>query len=165
MIDIIKELGRPLTFKPIFDNLRQKAVLERHRLLSHPVNHDLTLEWVLRNEVQVVNTLTKQIRKHKYRPQTAQQHEILLDKTRQLFSLAWPDRIVEMALARIINQTISPSYTESLYSYRKGYGNLAAIKSLAGFIAQQHKLDKDIYLAKRDIENFGQSIMSCLSWN
>lgn len=158
MSDILKELIKTQAYRPVFHNLRQKASTDPYRLFSHPVNCQITLDWVLRNEDSVSKFLTKAIKKQSYRPQPAHRHLVQLDKPRQLFSLAWPDRIVEMALARLIDQIVSPNLSSNLHSYRKGLGNLTAVKALADFVAEQLKDNNKVYLIKRDIKDFGQSV-------
>jgi hypothetical protein len=156
--DIFKELIRTQAFKPVFHSLRQKASSAPYRLLSHPVNCQVTLDWILRNEDSVSRFLIKAIKKQSYHPQPAHRHLVQLDKPRQLFSLAWPDRIVEMTLAKLIDQVVSPNLSSNLHSYRKGLGNLTAVKALADFVSERLENNEKVYLVKRDIKDFGQSV-------
>jgi len=162
MNNLYPQLCDKKVYREVFNKLRAKAKAEKRRLSSTPCSKSVSLRWILANESYVVRSIIREIRSKSFSFSPALRHSVKLDKQRDLFSLPWPERIVEAAISELVNKLIEPQLSEQLFSFRKGRGNLCALNSVARFLVSNPAAD--IYCIKRDISRFGESIEGDLLW-
>ena len=76
------------------------------------------------------------------------------EKIRTLYTVAWPYRVVLMALQALIAKRMEEYYSPRLFSYRKGMGTFTAHRAFREYL----KNKKKVWVAKRDVTGFGDSI-------
>jgi len=158
VMDLFQLLSDRRSYDSVYDKLRKKAEAEPHKLHSAPVEGDISLRWLLLAQDKIVRYLVREIRAKRYFPGECNLNLLMLDKPRELFSLAWPDRIVEALVAQTLQQLFEPRFSTALYSFRKGRNNLMAVRRAAQWIADRRFEGRRIFVAKRDIAKFGESI-------
>lgn len=85
------------------------------------------------------------------------------NKKRIIYKLHLLDLILHTMLSQILTELIEPYLSPRLFSYRKGRSNWLALKDVTQFIKKhvnrhEHTQDRGLYLLKRDLKNYGDSI-------
>ena len=157
-MSLIRELEKASTFRPVFENLRRKAKVNPHILKTAPLAPKMSLAWILKSENQVIDYITKNIKAGKILSKAAKRNLLRLDKPRFVYSTAWPEKILQAAVVSLINNKIEQRWSNRLYSFRKGYSSHKAIRELSDFIKLSIKQNRSLYVLKRDVKNYDQSI-------
>jgi hypothetical protein len=117
------------------------------------------LSFMLQNPDESAEKIVNWLREP--RPTFEPHQQIKLDtgeKVRTLYTVAWPYRVVLMALQAIIAKRMEDSYTPGLFSYRKGMGTFSAHRAFREYL----KSKKKVWVAKRDVTGFGDSIVQSI---
>ena len=157
-MNFFQALCNPENFNAIFTRLRQRCASDPFLRSRSPASQHLTLEWILQAEDLVTASLVRELRSRRYRPGVSIRSTVKADKDREIYSLAWPDKIVEALLAKLLSETIAPSLHRRLFSFRKGLSNIIALKDFAAYLAKQCPDTAPIYIVKRDVAAYGDSI-------
>ena len=144
-MDLLQELTCPSNYSVLFERLRKKARQSPRRRNSHPVCRHLSLNWILNNEALVTRQLVREIRARNYQPLPCTRSEVLLDKRRLLYSLSWPDRIVENLTADLLQRALEPLFSDRLFSFRKGRSNYLAVQDVGGYLRTARQNQKPLY--------------------
>lgn len=162
MSNLYKELVKRERYRQVFSHLRDKVRAEPYRLESAPINKNFSLRWALTAEDEITSFLIKEIKRKKYQPDVCRVAEVELDKKRKLYSFSWPDKIFELMLGRLLGESLEPFLSERVFSFRRGYSNFQAVREFSEFIKQQLSVSQELYVVKRDIADFGDTIDSTL---
>ncbi|MEX0595761.1 MAG: reverse transcriptase/maturase family protein, partial [Candidatus Paceibacterota bacterium] len=158
-MDLYQALLSKANYQKVFIRLNEKTKQSAHRGRTAPIIKEINLDWVLRSEVFVTKKIIRELASKHYAPGFATKNLIKVkDKTREIFALAWPDKIVEAVIAGVLNQAFEADYSDSLYSFRQGRSNLTALERLAKYIQFQQEACLPIYFFKTDITKYGESI-------
>jgi hypothetical protein len=157
-MDLYRELSTPKNYREIFELLRQKAQEQPYRLHSHPGSKHLSLKWILAAENEIIRFLSGGIRERAYFPQRCTVNEVMLDKKRRLYSLCWPDRIMDALLGRRLGQLVEPHLSPCVFSYRPGFSSHGAIRMVGAYMLRRHAQRRPVYVVKRDISQYCEKI-------
>jgi hypothetical protein len=157
-MNLLSELRDRRRYQAVFADLRRKVRDNPYRLKSSPVRKALVLEWILSAEKDITRELRRSLRARSFRPATGHRNLVSLDKERLLYSLCWPDRILEAVLARLIHEHTLAHLSGSLYSFQKGRSNFSAVLALTDYLKEQQRQGRPVFLTRRDIKSYGENI-------
>ncbi|NDG83573.1 MAG: hypothetical protein EBX52_00875 [Proteobacteria bacterium] len=80
------------------------------------------------------------------------------DKVRTLYTVSWPYRVVLIGLQDLMAKRMEGVYSTRLFSYRKGRGTFSAHRAFRDYL----KNKKRVWVAKRDVTGFGDSIVQSI---
>ena len=153
-VQLDQRLLDPKVFDDIFKKLEKKLHTLSERLSEDP--EYLSLRWVLEHENEV-RRLIKKVLKNGAELGTGKLISIQMsEKVREIVTYPWPERILLMALAKVLQEAFTPLYSSNLYSFQKGKGTIHAHLALKNFL--DNNTHKKLYLLKRDVSKYGDSI-------
>ncbi|MEZ4753544.1 MAG: reverse transcriptase domain-containing protein [Bdellovibrionota bacterium] len=157
-MNIYKELQNKKRYREFFDRLAKKLHSEPHRRNQKPAGSEITPTWMLLNESEISSTAIKEVKKKTYLPGPAQVKTIRVDKERKIFSLTWPDRMMDSVLSSILTEAIEPTLSDRLFSFRKGRSNYKVISEFGAYISNLEQKGIPVYIIKQDVSDYGDSI-------
>ncbi len=152
-LNIIKELARRDHYEDVFFKLHQRSMGDKEKLDSSPLAEGVSLKWCLLYRGLIIDEICKAIKQKQYFPEIKKQIIVKIsNKERTIYLSNWIDKIFEATLANILQGALQDKYyLDSLYSYRKGFSSISAIKNCRQFIKES---DVDLYYAKCDIKSY-----------
>lgn len=157
-MNLFKELQNKHRYQDFFVRLKEKLAEDPYRNHRTPSGSEISPQWLLLNQDLVIKKITKGIKNKNYEPVPAKIVQIRLDKERNIFSLSWPDKILDSVFSSLLTEVLEPNLSDRLFSFRKGRGNTHAISQLSEFISQSTENHKNLFVIKQDISNYGESI-------
>ncbi|MBU6153130.1 MAG: hypothetical protein KGP28_02400 [Bdellovibrionales bacterium] len=144
---IENELKNPGTYVAVLERIAARDMFGRtipealQVMLSDPeATAEAITQWVLRSNDPMAHYRKLEIKQS--------------GKTRVIYTLSWPYRVILMGAQVVISRHLESRYSNRLYSFRKGRGTLTAHRAFLSYLESK----KTVYVAKRDITGFGESI-------
>ncbi|MGK5086001.1 hypothetical protein WDW86_00440, partial [Bdellovibrionota bacterium FG-2] len=151
----------------LFEIHRYEAAIERLSVRadqapslrqSAPIDERMTLDWVLRNRNEVVDTILGSLSSPEFQLGPHLQTPLIIGgKTRKVYIPSWPDRILLAVTASIIAEKLEPLLSPRVFSFRKGTGPWHALREFSAFLKTWPR-DRPVFVLRRDIQSYGESI-------
>jgi hypothetical protein len=143
----------------IFDNLTKRGEKEARLLYSAAVYPELTLQWVLMHRSRVMQAVLQASKDQHYVLDIVKHSIVILDKARDFYIAAWPERIMLMNIAKILAEETNHLISDSVYSFRAGRGPTSALSDLSAFLLKKTRGGaRRFYVLKRDVTKYGDTI-------
>lgn len=143
----------------IFEDLKKRAVKVPRFLYSAAVYPQLTLHWTISHQDLVTREIISACSNPEYKLDVIKHSVVVLDKKRDFYISAWPERILLMNMAKILAEETNHLITECVYSFRKGRGTITALSDLSNYIKRNRKSGtRSFFVLKRDITKYGDTI-------
>lgn len=157
-MNLLQKLSSRENFLAILDILKSKKKSKSWILQSAPIEKSISLAWCIYNQDLLIKYYLKNLRNHSYRPQVRIKMTIFIDKQRIIYNINWVDKIMDYALTKLLFDVSAEFFSDQLFSYRQGFSNKKAVKSLCKYI--KNNQGSEIYIAKRDIKSYFDNINS-----
>jgi hypothetical protein len=153
------KIASPKRILDLLEGLKKRGSKEPRLLYSAPVHPELTLNWVLQNKSAVLKELKRAASDPHYRLDIVKHSRVTLDKQRDFYIAAWPERLLLMNMAKILTEATAPIISDSVYSFRAGRGTHLALSKLSEFLKKEYSEGKrQFFIVKRDVTKYGDSI-------
>lgn len=139
---------------------KQRAGKHPHALLGDAV----TLSSLGDRSKAFAMQLADTIAQGEFRFGPVQPTRVLIEgKWRVLYRANALDMIVSAALAADLSRLLDPTFSDALYSYRRGRSVWQAIAAFVAFVAQHRVANPDVrtrglYVIRRDVKSYGEHI-------
>jgi hypothetical protein len=139
-----------------FQKVALKAQSQSDLLSRAPVLKSINLNWCLKNQSEIIKYFISELKDKTFKPQLRQQSLMHVDKVRTIYSTNWIDKLFESTFTTILFEETKHYFCKSLFSHRRGYSNLRAIRSLADFL--KINAQQKLYIEKVDISSYTDNI-------
>ncbi len=133
---------------------------QRPQLLFQPAGgSEVHLHWILQRSGWIKSEIQRSLKQGGELLSPVRLTRIKAGKWREIYINNWPDRILLMIVARLLNQALEQQWSHRLYSFRKGWGSHKALEDLSQHFRQT---SGPLYVLKRDVSQYGDSISRAL---
>ena len=159
---IARALRQPRTYRLEIERLRRGAKKERLRALKH--DREVPFYSLYRRRRTFSRLLARSLSQGNLEPQPYKERLAQIEKkARKIYTGSFTSEIVQSVFARLVTPHINAYLCEHVHSYQKGKSSLSAARALSDFLKQHekdrpNKKDRGLYVLKRDISAYGESI-------
>ena len=158
-MECYKQICSKKSIEKIFINFKNKSLVHKALLNKSPVDSRISLNWCLKNRSKIASILIKGFKDQNYFPNKKNRLVIhIKNKERIIYLSNWIDKIVESLVCEVLNSKFEGVFSDNLFSYRKGRSNFQGVKKLSSYIKKNINLGKSVYLIKKDIKNYTDTI-------
>ena len=160
--DLHRRLADHRRYRRQIEKLHSKYLFCRRLYLLK--QDQVSLATVVMHRRKVARLLARAVERGAYRLSPAEIRVIRTDgKERSVYSFGITDLIVHGVVAEIIEESIAPAMTSSLYSYRKGVSWRTPVSRFAAYVRAHRKSHpaprtRGLYVLRRDVDSYTDSI-------